>query len=138
MNEGERYTLAGPDLSCTKNRAGVAVWMTKAETDKLASDLAAEKVAADARAAAEAKAAADAEAAQQQAAQQAQQQAAQQAQEQAAQQAQQQSQQQSLAGSVTAGAFCRSSEAGAVGHTSTGLTVFCTKDAGGTRYRWRQ
>jgi hypothetical protein len=42
---GERYTLAGADLSCTKDRNGATVWMEKSKADKLAADLAKEKTA---------------------------------------------------------------------------------------------
>ncbi|BCT75221.1 hypothetical protein SCMU_10630 [Sinomonas cyclohexanicum] len=129
--DAERYAAAGVDLVCTKDAAGSLVWTDKATADKRAAD---------------AKAAQDAEAARL---------AEQQRQAEAARQ--QQAQQPAPApvapapaapappappapvpGSVTAGAFCSSSQAGAVGHTSTGLTVYCTKDAGGSRYRWRQ
>ena len=38
---------------------------------------------------------------------------------------------------VTAGAFCKNDEVGAIGHTATGVQMICTKLAGETTPRWR-
>ena len=37
MTVGERYATAKVDLTCTKDRAGATLWMTKSKADKLAS-----------------------------------------------------------------------------------------------------